>query len=92
MSTFSSLVMSLAGPVVKKALQALGIGVVSYGAVLVAFNAAQAQILALYGQAPASMLWFIERAGVATGMGIVLGALAAKFGLQAIGKLGRIGQ
>lgn len=91
MSTLSSVLMALAGPVVKKALQALGIGIVSYGAVLVAFNAAQAQILALYGQAPASILFMIERAGVAQSMGIVLGAMAAKFGLQAVGKLGRIG-
>ena len=91
MSTLSSVIMSLAGPVVKRALQALGIGIVSYGAVLVAFNAAQAQVLSLYGQAPASMLWMVERAGVAQAMGIILGALAAKFGLQAMGKLGRIG-
>lgn len=92
MSTFSALAVSLAGPVVKKALQALGIGIVSYAAVLAAFSAAQSQILALYGQAPASMLWMVERAGLAQAMGIILGALAAKFGLQAIGKLGRIGQ
>jgi len=88
----ASLLSSLAGPLAKRALTALGIGVVSYTAVMAAFSAAQAQILALYGQAPASMLWFIERVGMAQSMGIILGAVAAKFGLQAVGKLGRIGQ
>lgn len=92
MSTFSSLVMSLAGPVVKKALQALGIGVISYAAVQATFSAAQSQMLALYGQAPANMMWVVDRAGFSAGIGIILGALAAKFGLMALGKLGRIAQ
>lgn len=89
--TFSSLILSLAGPVVKRALQALGIGVVSFAAVTAAFNAAQAQMLALYGQAPASMLWIAERAGFSSALGILLGAVAAKLGLSVISKLGRLG-
>lgn len=90
--TFASLLTSLAGPIAKRALSALGIGVVSYAAVQAAFTAAQSQLLSLYGQAPASMMWIAERAGFSTGIGIILGALAAKFGLQAISKLGRIAQ
>lgn len=90
MSTLSSLITSLAGPVVKRALVALGIGIVSYAAVQAAFSAAQSQLVALYGQAPASMVWIAERAGFTAGIGIILGALAAKFGLMAVGKLGRI--
>ena len=92
MTTFAALAASLAGPLVKKALAAIGIGIVSYAAVQAAFSAAQAQLLALYGQAPSSMMWVAERAGFSAGIGIILGALAAKFALQAVGKLGRLAQ
>jgi len=91
MSGFASLLTSVAGPVAKRALQALGIGVISYAAVQAAFSAAQAQMLALYGQAPASMMWIVERAGFSSALGIILGAVAAKFGLAAVSKLGRLG-
>lgn len=87
---FSSLMVSLAAPVAKRALTALGIGVITYGAVLASFNAAKDQVVGLLGQMSTSVIWMADRAGLLAAFGIVLGAMAAKVGLQAVKKLGMI--
>lgn len=87
---FSSVMVSLAGPVVKRALSALGIGVVSFAAVQVAFNQVRDFMIGAYGQISGDMIWLVELAGVNQAIGIVLGAMAAKVGLQALSKLGKL--
>ena len=90
MSGFSSLMVSLAGPVVKKALAALGFGILTFAAVQAAFSTAQSALLASYGQISADILGPLEMAGFGQAVGIILGALGARLSVQAMSKLGRI--
>lgn len=88
--TFSQLMVSLAGPVVKRALSALGIGAISYGAIQVAFNQLQTTLLGLYGAFGGDFVWILDRAGISAAMGIILGAMSAKVGLMALSRLGKL--
>jgi len=88
--SWAALFTSLAGPVVKRALVALGVGVISYAAVLTAFNTMKDSFLTAYGQISADLLWMIELAGLHTAAGIILGAMVARLTLQAVSRLGRL--
>jgi hypothetical protein len=90
MSTFSALMVSLAGPVVKKALAAIGIGVLSYAAIQTVFSAAQSALLTSYGQISADIVGPLNMAGFGQAIGIVLGAMAARISLIAAKRLGMI--
>lgn len=91
MSTFSQLMVSLAGPVVKKALTAIGVGVVSYAAVQTVFSAAQSALLTSYGQISADIVGPLNMAGFGQAVGIVLGAMSARVSLMVVKRLGMIG-
>lgn len=88
--SWAALFTSLAGPVVKRALVAIGVGVISYGAVLTAFNAMKDAFLTAYGQISVDLLWMIELAGLHTAAGIILGAMVARLTLQAVSRLGKL--
>jgi len=87
---FSQLLIALAGPLAKRVLTALGIGIVTYGAVQVAFTAAQNALLASYGQISADIVGPLNLAGFGQAVGIILGALGAKVALQVVSRLGRM--
>lgn len=89
--SFASLMVSLAAPVVKRALTAIGIGVVSYAAIQSVFNAAQAALLSSYGQISADIVGPLNMAGFGQAVGIVLGAMSARVSLQVVKRLGMIG-
>lgn len=80
---------AIAGPVVKRALTALGFGVVSYAAMTAALNAA----LSAAKQSWAGLSGFpealalIQMAGVSTALSIIAGALVARVALQSLKKL-----
>lgn len=82
--------MGMAGPLVKKVMAALGIGVISYAAVVTAFQAAQSSLLSSYGSISYDVVWMAERAGLNTAMGIILGAMAAKLSLTAFSRFGKL--
>jgi hypothetical protein len=88
MANVSSLLTSLAGPIAKKALAALGMGVLSYAAVQAAFAGVQAALLASYGQISADIVGPLNMAGFGQAIGIVLGAMSARFSLLAVKKIG----
>jgi len=87
MSGLGTFLVALAGPVVRKALVSLGVGVVSYAAITAALNAAlDAAKTSLNGfTGDASMI--VAKSGVFVAMGIVAGALVARVSLMALKKL-----
>lgn len=87
---WATLFTSLAGPIAKRVLVALGVGVISYAAVLTAFNTVKDSFLAAYGQISVDLLWMIELAGLHTAAGIILGAMVARLTLQAVTRLGKL--
>lgn len=83
----SSLLVSLAGPLVKKALSSIGIGIVSYAAISTALNAALDGAKSAIGGFTGDALSIIQLSGVFTALSIVAGAMIAKAALDAVSKL-----
>lgn len=88
--SFATLAVSLAGPIVKRALVALGVGVISYAAVTAAFTQVQSTLISLFGTASSNVIWMIDAAGFLQGVGIVLGAYSAKLSLQTLTRFGKL--
>lgn len=87
MAGFGSFLVSLAGPVVKKALTSLGIGIVSYAAVSAALGAALGAAKAAWSGIGADTLALIQMAGVNTAASILAGALTARVAMSIMKKM-----
>lgn len=90
MSTFSSALTALAGPLAKRVLVSLGIGIVSYAALLATLHSALDHAKALFGAVPADLLQIIARFGFFDAMAIEAGALIASVTLIAGSRLARL--
>lgn len=78
MATLSGVLTSLAGPLAKKVLTALGMGVVSYAAITAALAAVTSAITSAYGSITGDIAAIISLAGFGQAIGIILGAMAAR--------------
>lgn len=89
MSGLGTFLASLAGPLAKRVMLALGFGVVSYAAMTAALNqalsAAKGAWAGLAGFPEAMSL--IQMAGVTSAASIIAGALVARVALQSLKKL-----
>jgi hypothetical protein len=82
-----SWLVTLAGPLVRKALVSLGIGVASYAAIVTALNAALDHAKSAWGGLSGDALSLIQMAGCGEALSIVAGALVARVGLMSLKKL-----
>lgn len=87
MATVASLLTSLAGPLAKKALTALGMGVVSYAAINAALSAVTSAVTASYGAITGDLASILNLAGFGQALGIILGAMAARLTYAQLNKL-----
>jgi len=78
---------SLSGPIIKKALTSIGVGVVSYAAVSAGLSGALNAAKAAWGGLGGEALSLIQLAGVNTAASIMAGALTARVALMALKKL-----
>lgn len=89
MGGLAAFFLSLAGPIIKRALIALGFGVVSYAAMTAALNAALGAAKGAWAGLSGfpEALAIVQIAGVNTYMSIIAGALVARVALQSLKKL-----
>lgn len=87
---WATFLLALAGPLVKRALVAIGVGFISYAAVMTAFTAVQNAFLAQIGSAGAEIMWVVDRTGTSAAVGILLGAMAARLSLHAVTRFGKL--
>lgn len=78
-------------PLVKKVLVALGIGVVTYGALTVLFSQVQSAVISAYGAMGSTTLQILALGGVTQAIGIILSAMSVRVAMIAIGHFGRVG-
>ena len=90
MANLAVWLLALVGPLVKKALVALGIGWVSYQGIDLAVSAIRDQIIAHWGALSADIASFLAFAGFGQAFGIVLSALAARAALMLVQHLGKV--
>lgn len=78
------------GALARKAMIAIGLGTITYAGLQAAFNAAQSQVISHYGQGPAAAMQLADLAGVGQTIGILLGAMAARVGMVALSRIGKV--
>lgn len=78
------------GPLAKRVLVALGIGVVSYAGVQTLLDQVRDAVTGAWGQLGGSTLQLLTLGGFPESVGIILGALAARVGLMALEQFGRV--
>lgn len=81
-----SFLVTLAGPLARKALFSLGVGVASYAALTAAVNAALGAAKASLAGFTGDALSILQLTGIFTAMSIIAGALIARVGLVALKK------
>lgn len=84
MPAIGTWLLSLAGPVIKRFLSALGIGIVSYAALSTALNQALGAAKAAMGGLSGDALGLVQLAGVPDAMSIIAGALIARVSLMVL--------
>ena len=82
--------LAAAGPVAKKVLAVLGVGVISYGAIIPLINSVIGQAQANYGQITGFAASIVALAGLPDVLGILTGAMLAKVSLMVLEKFGKI--
>lgn len=87
MGNLAAWALGLAWPVVSKVLTALGVGIVSYTGVSVAFGLAVDQVRYAAGSVTGDMAQILAMTGMFESFSIVLGAYAAHLALQAMNRI-----
>jgi len=81
MSTLATILMGLAGPLVIKALIAVGLGTLTFTGVTVALNGLISMAVTNWGGVPADVLQLASLAGIPQCMGIIAGAFSTRVGI-----------
>lgn len=87
MATFSNLLVSLAGPVVKKALVSLGVGAVTYAGLQAAASSAVSAAQTAFGGVGAGPAAILAMSGIFTAMSIIAGGIMAGITMVAVKRL-----
>ena len=89
MTGLGTFLVAVAGPVVKRAMIALGFGVVSYAGMAAALDAALSAAKSAWAGLSGfpEALALVQMAGVNTAASIIAGALVARVALQSLKKL-----
>lgn len=88
MLNFGSFLVALAGPVARRVLLSLGIGVVSYaGLTLIASQVSDA-VVANYGVLSGNVRDVLNLLGAGQAIGIVLGGIIARAAFAAVARIG----
>jgi glutamate/tyrosine decarboxylase-like PLP-dependent enzyme len=90
MLQFGTWLMSLAAPLAKQVLIALGIGAVTYAGLQALLGAAQTQVLNNWGQMTGATAQLVGYFGFGQAVSIILGGMAAKGALMAVGHYAKI--
>jgi len=90
MASFGVYFASVSVPIAKRVLAGLGIGVVTYVGLAAVMTQIQNSVISNWGVINISAMQFLSLAGVPDAIGIVLGAVAARFSMLQLSALGRI--
>ena len=83
-------VLALVGPVVKKVLVALGVGIVTYTSLQYLGGQISSAVMGAWGGVSGSILQILSLAGLPECIGITLGAINARIALIAVSKFGQV--
>lgn len=90
MASFGVYLASVSVPIAKRVLAGLGIGVVTYVGLGAVMTQIQNSVISNWGAINISAMQLLSLAGVPDAIGIILGAVAARFSMLQLSALGRI--
>lgn len=90
MSTFSSAMMALAGPMAKKVLSSLGVGVITYVGIDTAVTAGLNAAKGYFGGMSADMIQIAAMYGFFTALSIIAGGITGGLSMMMIQRFGKI--
>jgi hypothetical protein len=87
---FAALLVALTGPVVIRAMIALGLGVITYVGFSALVSTVTGYVQSSYASLPLAALQLLALGGWNTAIGILLGAFATRVALISASRLGRV--
>ncbi len=90
MGSIGAFLAAVVGPLAKRVLVALGIGVVSYAALSTLVGSVVSALQSNWGQVTGAVLAISSLGGIPQALGIITGALIARVAYQLLGQLGRV--
>lgn len=88
MANFGVFLLALVGPLARRVMLSLGLGVVSYmGLTLIAAQVRDA-VIANYSQMSGSVLQLLNLIGFGQAVGVLLGAIVARAAFSAVSRIG----
>lgn len=90
MGNLAVFLLSIAVPIVKKVLVALGIGTITYAGLSAMAGVGIGLVQQYWGQVGGTTLQIATLGGIPQAIGIVLGAINARMAMMAYGKLGKV--
>lgn len=90
MASFGLYLESVSVPIAKRILSGLGVGVVTYIGLDVALQLVKDMVITNWGMMPAGALTLMTLSGVSQGVGIILGAIAARYSMMQLSALARV--
>ena len=90
MASFGVYLASVSVPIAKRVLSGLGVGVVTYIGLDLALQTVKDMVIQNWGMMPAGALTLMTLSGVSQGVGIILGAIAARYSMIQLSALARV--
>lgn len=88
MGNFGVFLVALAGPVARRVMLSLGLGLVSYAGLALIADQVRDAVLANYGTLSGSVLELLNLIGFGQAVGIVLGGIIARAAFAAVSRIG----
>jgi len=88
MANFGVFLVALAGPIARRVLLSLGLGVVSYAGLALIAEQVKPAVVDNYGALSGNVLDLLNLLGAGQAIGIVLGAIIARAAFAAIARIG----
>jgi len=90
MGGLAGFLMALIGPLVRQALVAIGIGLITFVGLDTAVTSALSAAKSTLGQLPAAAMAICARGGMFTAMSIIAGGITARMSMMVLKRLGRV--
>jgi hypothetical protein len=88
MGNFGAFLIALAGPVARRVLLSLGLGVISYAGLALVAAEVKDYVIASYGGLSGSVLDLLNLIGFGQATGVILGAIIARAAFAAVSRIG----
>ena len=88
MAGFGTFLLGITGPVLKKVMGSLGLGVISYTGLSLVTSQIQSTVTASYATIGGPTLQLLDLLGVGQAFGIVIAAIVARAAYSAFGRVG----